>query len=71
RRPRWWQLIVLLFIAFSGLIELVQPFVNRYGEWLDMAANSTGLLCGLLIAELLRRQVNVKGFAQEGCSEKS
>ncbi|XOF33520.1 MAG: hypothetical protein ACL93V_16210 [Candidatus Electrothrix sp. YB6] len=35
---------------------MVQPYVNRYGEWLDFAANSTGILCGLLLAELLIRR---------------
>ncbi len=55
RRPRHWQQLCLLFIVWSGLIELIQPYVNRYGEWADMAANTTGIVCGLLLAELLRR----------------
>jgi VanZ family protein len=45
----------LLFIAYSGAIELLQPYVNRYGEWLDMAANAVGLVCGLIVAELANR----------------
>jgi len=49
RRPKHWILIGLCFIAFSGLIELIQPFANRYGEWLDLAANSTGILLGAII----------------------
>ncbi|MCI5131306.1 MAG: VanZ family protein [Candidatus Electrothrix sp. EH2] len=56
RRPRHWGLLCLLFIVYGGLIELIQPYTNRYGEWLDFAANSTGILCGLLLAELLIRQ---------------
>ena len=52
-KPKYWWLIVLLYLAFSGVIELIQPYVNRYGEWLDMAANSAGILCGLIIAQLL------------------
>ncbi|WLE97930.1 MAG: VanZ family protein [Candidatus Electrothrix communis] len=55
RRPKSWYLIVVLFIAFSGLIELIQPFVYRYGEWLDLAANIIGLACGILFAEAVRR----------------
>ena len=50
RKPKYWQFIGLFFICWSGAIELVQPYVNRYGEWLDMAANTGGILCGLLIA---------------------
>lgn len=56
RRPKHWQLLYLLFIVYGGLIELIQPYVNRYGEWLDFTANSIGVLCGLLLAELLTRQ---------------
>ncbi len=54
KKPKTGLLIGLLFIAYSGVIELLQPYVNRHGEWLDMAANATGVLVGLLLAELLR-----------------
>ena len=50
RKPKNWLLIGLLFIAYSGSIELIQPYVNRYGEWLDMLANVTGVVCGVLAA---------------------
>jgi len=53
KKPRYWLIVVSFFLVYSGLIELIQPYVNRYGEWLDMAANSLGMFCGLLIAELL------------------
>jgi len=52
RKPKNWILLSLLFIAYGGAIELLQPYVNRYGEWLDMAANTAGVACGLIIAEL-------------------
>lgn len=55
RKPDKWIMICLLFIAYSGAIELVQPYVNRYGEWLDMAANTLGVFCGLIIAQLINR----------------
>ena len=48
-------MIGLLFIAYSGAIELLQPYVSRYGEWLDMAANTLGIICGLIVAELINR----------------
>jgi VanZ family protein len=53
RKPNYWQLIGLFFIGYSGLIELIQPYANRYGEWLDLAANITGLVCGLILVELI------------------
>ena len=51
RKPNRWVLFVLFFIVYSGAIELIQPYVNRYGEWLDMFANTAGLVFGLIIAE--------------------
>lgn len=53
RKPRHWLWIAFSFIVFSGLIELIQPYVNRYGEWLDMAANLAGLVCGVIIASII------------------
>lgn len=52
KQPKHIILIVIGFISFSGAIELIQPFVNRYGEWLDMLANTLGLLCGWLLAKI-------------------
>ena len=53
-RPDRWIFFGLLFIAYGGAIELLQPYVNRYGEWADMLANTAGVVCGLFIA----RRVN-------------
>ena len=53
RKPKNWMLIGLFFIAYSGAVELIQPYVNRYGEWLDMLANTTGVVCGALAAGLV------------------
>lgn len=53
RKPNYWPFIGLFFVFWSGGIELLQPYVNRYGEWLDMAANITGLGCGLLLAQFV------------------
>ncbi|NJK56577.1 MAG: VanZ family protein [Pleurocapsa sp. SU_5_0] len=55
RKPKYWLVIVLLFIACSGLIELIQPYVNRYCDLKDLLANIAGLACGLIIAEILKR----------------
>lgn len=50
RKPNRWIWFVGFFIGYSGLIELIQPYVNRYGEWLDMLANTTGVVCGVALA---------------------
>ena len=54
RKPKNWQIIVLFFIGWSGIIELIQPYVNRYGEWQDLAANIIGLICGFLTVQLIK-----------------
>ena len=52
-RPKNWLLIACFFIAWSGAIEIIQPYVNRYGEWLDLAANAGGVACGILLAKVV------------------
>lgn len=54
-KPKYLYLILLVFIAWSGAIELIQPYVNRYGEWLDMLANTSGVILGFLLGHLLGR----------------
>ncbi|MGL1933277.1 MAG: VanZ family protein [Desulfotalea sp.] len=53
RKPDKWILYGLIFIAYGGAIELLQPYVNRYGEWMDMIANTAGLVCAYFIARLV------------------
>jgi len=55
RKPKYWLIISLLFIGWSGAIELIQPFVNRYGEFKDLVANVVGLVSGLLIAKTINK----------------
>lgn len=52
-RPRLWLWGLLGFFGFSGAIELVQPYVNRYGEWADLFANGIGLLMGATAAHVM------------------
>lgn len=55
RKPKYWLAIALFFIACSGAIELLQPYVNRYCEFKDLLANIAGLVCGFIIAKILKR----------------
>jgi VanZ family protein len=63
RQPNRWMWFVLFFIGYSGLLELIQPYVNRYEEWLDMLANAAGVVCGIALATVIRtvRQRWLKG----------
>lgn len=54
KKPKYWQIIVLFFIAWSGAIELIQPYVNRYGELQDLAANIIGLFCGFFAVQAIK-----------------
>lgn len=59
RKPKYWLLIGLFFVCWSGGIELLQPYVNRYGEWLDLAANGMGIVCGLLLVQFINWAISV------------
>jgi len=37
----------------SRVLELVQPFVTRCGEWLDLPANAMGVLSGAVIGMVI------------------
>lgn len=60
RKPANWILLGLVFILYSGAVELIQPFINRYGEWMDMFANSMGIICGAMIGWLINLIVSEK-----------
>jgi glycopeptide antibiotics resistance protein len=53
RKPNKWLFLAVSFILYSGGIELLQPFVNRYCEWQDLAFNTLGIICGICIAQII------------------
>ena len=54
RKPKHWLAIALFFICWSGAIELIQPYVNRYGEIEDLVANIIGLVCGAIAVRVIK-----------------
>lgn len=52
-KPKYWSMFLFVVVILSGAIELIQPYVNRYGEWLDLLANIVGIIIGLGIAVLV------------------
>jgi len=42
-------------IVFGGLIEVLQPYVNRHGEWADFIADALGAILGVILGLILRR----------------
>ena len=45
-RPRLAPWVVLAAIAYGGVIEIIQPYVGRSGEVLDLAADAVGAVIG-------------------------
>lgn len=58
KKPNYWWAIALGFAVWSGAIELLQPYVNRYGEFKDLLANIIGLVLGCLLARLVSLPFN-------------
>ncbi|WP_294609711.1 VanZ family protein [uncultured Roseovarius sp.] len=54
RRLAVWQ-VVLASLAFGGMIELIQPFVGRSGEWADLLADGLGASGGAWVAARVGR----------------
>lgn len=61
RKHKYWLFIGVFFICWSGMLEIVQPYINRYGEWMDMLANTTGVICSVLLAQLINWIFHVRG----------
>ncbi|WP_421850997.1 hypothetical protein [Marinomonas sp.] len=47
--------MALFIIFWGGMIELIQPYVNRYGEWLDFYADALGVIL-VVLSKLTARQ---------------
>lgn len=52
-QKRMTYLCLLIFI-WGGMIELIQPYINRYGEWLDFLANTIGIILVYTITLVLK-----------------
>lgn len=57
--PLWhaWMGATICPILFSGIIELLQEYCTTYrgGDWMDLAANTTGVLIATLIGYYVMR----------------
>ena len=53
--PRNWVWALALAVAYGGVIELIQPHVNRQAEWGDFLANSLGAALGVAMGRALHR----------------
>ena len=53
KMPRRFVFFILVLITFGGVIEMIQPFMNRSGEWLDFLANCVGIILGFSVGAIL------------------
>ncbi|MEO7587147.1 MAG: VanZ family protein [Arachnia sp.] len=51
-RPRWSVALFLLYSAFGGAIEIIQPFVGRSRELADLVADMAGIAIGMALGFL-------------------
>lgn len=52
--------MALFIIFWGGAIELIQPSVNRYGEWFDFYADALGVAIVFVIRFILTRFPSLK-----------
>ena len=52
-QPKYTFLYLFTLILISGTIEVIQPYVNRYGEWLDFLANTLWIFVGFLVGKIV------------------
>ena len=54
-QPQWGRSLIawISCTALGGIIELVQPLVNRSGEWMDFYADAAGTLIGWIMGYLV------------------
>ena len=58
RRPSNYVLIIIFFSFYSGLIEIIQPYVNRFREIEDFLFNNLGILIGLTLGIFINKIIN-------------
>jgi VanZ family protein len=64
----------LLWIAtvaflYGAMIEVVQPFVGRGAEWADLAANTVGILLGILLGSIIHAMARALRNVPSGSSD--
>tara|TARA_Y100000996_G_C22476169_1_gene624217 strand:+ start:454 stop:813 length:360 start_codon:yes stop_codon:yes gene_type:complete len=55
RKPPYYHLIIIFFSIYSGLIEIVQPYLNRFGEIDDFLYNNFGIFIGLVSGIIINK----------------
>ena len=49
---RYWLPIIIFGLLFGASIEIIQPYLNRFGDIGDFTADAVGVLIGFLLGAL-------------------
>ena len=49
---RFWLPIIIFGLSFGASIEIIQPYLNRFGDIGDFTADSVGVIIGFLLGTL-------------------
>ena len=55
RKPKNYILILIFFSFYSGFIEIIQPYVNRFAEIEDFIFNNIGIIIGFVIGTFVKK----------------
>ena len=53
--PKMWLYAIIGMMVLGGVIEILQPYVGRSGEWLDFGADAVGILLGAAIGMMMKK----------------
>ncbi len=59
-QPKYTRLYLFTMILISGIIEVIQPYFNRYGEWLDFLVNIIGIFIGFFLGKIIAKFIKNK-----------
>ncbi len=58
RKPSNYFLLIIFFSFYSGFIEIIQPYLNRFREIEDFIFNNLGILIGLTLGIITNKLFN-------------
>ena len=51
------KLLAPLYVTYGGVIEVIQPYVNRHGEMLDFGVNTLGVVIGSVVGIVINKKM--------------
>ena len=57
RKPPKYILILIFMSLYSGMIELIQPYVNRFADFEDYIFNNLGMIIGFVLGSFIKNLI--------------